>query len=155
MPHTDLLNVLPQIKFITHVRDPVERAEPKYRFCSQASCECRSSGLLTNGRIAKDDGHVVLPGDFFAKLRERNQLDQALFDWIKTDYFPGLVTNYQSDFAAILQELRTLQSRHATPRLTLWIDSIYRNAYIKPLTGLIRLTHGLPYSGSYALTDVR
>ena len=105
--------------------------------------------------IAREDGHAVLPGDFSAKLRERNQLDQALFDWIETEYFPDLVANYEGDFAANLRKFRTLQARHARPRLALCIDSMYRNAYIKPLTGLIRLAHGLPYSGSYALTDVR
>lgn len=214
VPHTDLVQRLEQIKFITQVRDPVDRATSQYRFwvnrlkssfdpdsflshhasrdfqvrkiagsedLELAKSKIRRHFMLAGSvkyfdeflvllagklglplrhftyrrrNIGSGTAATQLPMDFAQKLRERNQLDQALLDWIDSELFAEYVAEYRGDFAADLNAFRSLQATVATPVFTPAIDSIYRNAYIKPATGLIRMARRLPYSGSYGRIDV-
>lgn len=96
-----------------------------------------------------------IPDDFHARLRSRNELDQALYDWVDSELIPEYIDRYGPDFAADLAKFQALQKDHTPTVLHRWIDSIYRNGYLKPVTGLLRLRNGLPYSGSYAHTTPR
>lgn len=97
------------------------------------------------------DRALKIPKTFKDHLRECNQLDQRLYDWVKTEFLADRVDNYAGNFPADLKKFQTLQQ--AVPHRTVApiIDSVYRNAYLKPVSGLIRFLNGLPYSGSYAV----
>jgi hypothetical protein len=93
---------------------------------------------------------LTMPELFFDGLRERNQLDQELYDWIDTKLFPEYVAEYPDDFSSDLAEFRLLQQVASRPRVKPAIDFVYRNAYLKPVSGIIRVFNGLPYQGSYS-----
>lgn len=102
----------------------------------------------------KNVGHIPrqhpLPSDFAERLRERNQLDQQLYEWVATDLYDEYVRAYPGDFQADFNYFRSLQSRAQEPVLKPYADWIYRKGFLQPVSGMIRLSHGLPYRGSYA-----
>lgn len=100
--------------------------------------------------VASSTAHQELPGDFTERLRERNELDRQLCEWIESDLWPEQIAEYPGNFTADLEQFQSLQKATSQPITRPLIDSIYRNTYIKPVTGMIRLWNGLPYSGSYA-----
>lgn len=91
-----------------------------------------------------------LPPDFAERLRQRNQLDQQLYEWAATDLYSEYVNAYPGDFQADLQYFRALQSHAQEPILKPYTDWVYRKGFLQPISGLIRLTNGLPYHGSYS-----
>jgi hypothetical protein len=91
-----------------------------------------------------------LPQPFLDGLLERNQLDQKLYDWIDTELFPAYLSSYPGDFSRDLREFRQLQQVAPRPHVKPAVDFIYRNAYLKPVSGVSRILNGLPYSGSYS-----
>lgn len=93
---------------------------------------------------------LEIPDSFYGQLRERNQLDQQLYDWIDTGLFAQYLAEYAGDFMADLEDFRNLQTIASRPIIKPLIDSIYRNSYLKPVSGLIRVRSGLPFSGSYS-----
>ena len=109
--------------------------------------------LFTYSKRNVDTGsqHVQMPDSFFDQLRERNRLDQELYEWIETKLLVNYVTEYSGNFSSDLEEFRLLQQHAASPRTRPVIDSIYRNVYLKPLSGMIRVSNGLPYHGSYSI----
>lgn len=94
--------------------------------------------------------YVPLPDTYFDELRERNRLDQQLYEWIETELLVNYVAKYSGDFSGDLEEFRVRQQAAETPRVGPVIDSIYRNIYLKPAAGLIRVCNGLPHRGSYS-----
>lgn len=100
--------------------------------------------------VGADSRHLEMPDDFFERLHERNQLDQQLYDWIETELFSKYIAEYSGDFSADLDKFRKLQQVPETPKMKTLIESIYRNAYLKPISGLIRVSNGLAFRGSYA-----
>ena len=109
----------------------------------------------TKRNLGSDAPRFELPDDFSSRVREKNQLDQQLYDWMKSDLLSEYIAEYSGDFSSDLQQFQDLQRHVSRPIFRPLIDSIYRNAYIKPVTGMIRLGNGLPYGGSYAHTDSR
>lgn len=91
-----------------------------------------------------------LPEAFYDGLRERNELDQQLYAWVRDELFPGYVEAYEGAFASDLAEFRRLQQMGARKRAMSTIDFAYRNAYLKPVSGLTRVVNGLPWQGSYS-----
>lgn len=98
---------------------------------------------------ARPSSNIELPPGFAEELSGRNELDAKLYHWIKTELYESYVSRFGSGFQNNLFEFRELRNRKTTPVLSNGIDFVYRNAYWKPVTGLIRTIHGLPYSGSY------
>ena len=99
--------------------------------------------------LASDREPVDIP-DFFDEIaRQKNSLDEQLYHWIKDDYFPELINSYRGDFDADLTSLGRANRKHGAG-LGPAMDSVYRNGYLKPVTGLIRRMNGLPWAGSYA-----
>lgn len=101
--------------------------------------------------VNNDRGHVSVPQDFADRLHERNQLDLKLYNWVKSVLLREYVERYSGDFASDLQAFKSIQRSAVHARIKPLVDSVYRNAYIKPISGLIRVTNGLPYVGSYAV----
>jgi hypothetical protein len=109
--------------------------------------------LFTYSKQNVDTGsrHVQMPDSFFDQLRERNRLDQKLYEWIETKLLVDYVAEYSGNFSSDLEGFRTRQQVVASPRIGPVMDSVYRNVYLKPVSGLIRLSNGLPYHGSYSI----
>jgi hypothetical protein len=109
--------------------------------------------LFTYRKQNVDTGsrHVEMPDGFFDALRERNRLDEKLYEWIVTTLLASYVAEYSGNFSDDLKEFRARQQAAPNPRIKTVMDSIYRNAYLKPLSALIRVSNGLPYHGSYSI----
>jgi hypothetical protein len=93
---------------------------------------------------------ITLPDLFYDRLRERNMLDQQLYEWVRTAMYSKYIADYSGDFSSDLDDFRNLQHAPLRPKARISIDWLYRNGYLKPVSGLIRLFNGLPYSGSYS-----
>jgi len=95
---------------------------------------------------------LALPEGFRARLAEINQLDAALYAWVRDD----LVPRYRREFPGDLdRELEAFRSTLSTGSGWTWrrpVDLVYRNAWMKPLTGIVRLTNGLRFKGSYGVS---
>lgn len=100
--------------------------------------------------VDTDTRHLEMPNMFFDQLRERNQLDQKLFEWIDTQLLAEYISAYSGAFSADLEKFRAIQREASPPVIKPLVDSVYRNAYLKPISGLIRVSNGLPFTGSYA-----
>lgn len=100
--------------------------------------------------VGADSQQLQMPDNFYDRLQERNQLDQQLYHWIETELFSKYIAEYSGSFAADLDEFRSLQQVAESPKIKPLIDSIYRNGYLKPVSGLIRMSNGLSFRGSYA-----
>ena len=100
--------------------------------------------------VAQRTKSPTIPDDFFGHLERTNQMDYELFRWVGSELFNTYLAEYDGDFSSDLMRFRILLRAPPARRAVRTIDSIYRNVYIKPLTGIIRLGNGLPYKGSYA-----
>jgi hypothetical protein len=109
--------------------------------------------LFTYRKQNVDTGsrHVQMPDSFFDQLRERNRLDQKLYEWIETKLLVDYVAEYSGNFSSDLEEFRAQQQLVASQRIGPVMDSIYRNVYLKPVSGMVRVSNGLPYHGSYSI----
>ena len=109
-----------------------------------------SSEMLYQSRnIAGDKQAIALPAEFHERVAELNKLDSELYSWVRSELVPGYIRQYGSAYNENLIKFRQLlagQSGHPGSSLA---GNIMRNVYIKPLTGLIRVWNGIPYSGSY------
>lgn len=100
--------------------------------------------------VGRTHQKLDMPSGFFTRLKEQNQLDQGLYDWVNAELVPELIAGYSGNFANDLESFQILQRSSDRPLVGPLIDSVYRNAYLKPVSGLIRMANGLPYLGSYA-----
>jgi len=107
------------------------------------------SFLYQKKNEARARAKVEVPPRFLEELSERNGLDKELYQWIRTDLFDRYISQYGDDFQENLFSFKALQEKTTAPLVSSGIDFVYRNAYWKPLSGLVRTVHGLPYSGSY------
>ena len=99
--------------------------------------------------LASDRDPFDIPDFFDEEARQRNALDEQLYQWLRDTYFPELISNYRGNFEADLASLQQANQRRGGDPGSV-VDSVYRNAYLKPVTGLIRRMNGLPWNGSYA-----
>jgi len=100
--------------------------------------------------IGANRQHVDIPPNFRDRLREQNQLDLKLVEWIDDELFPSYIAAYPGNFETDLKRFTDLQHSHTNASAASALDFIYRNAYMKPVSGVIRLSNGLPYLGSYS-----
>jgi hypothetical protein len=93
---------------------------------------------------------LPVPAYFKDVLQQRNELDRRLYAWVSGDLYSRYVAEYPGDFQSDVARFRALQS--AAPQYSLKppIDWLYRKACLEPISGLIRVSNGLPYRGSYA-----
>jgi hypothetical protein len=105
--------------------------------------------VYTRQNESRPGDTVELPPGFGEELAKRNRLDAQLYNWVKTELFDDYITRFGSRFDEELESFRDLNREKKSRTIVSGIDFLYRNAYWKPLTGLFRVFHGLPYSGSY------
>jgi len=98
---------------------------------------------------ARPNASFEVPAGFREELSRRNALDAELYHWIKTELYDRYVSLYGDEFQNNLYNFKMLHGQTTTQGLASGIDFVYRNAYWKPLSGMIRTFRGLPYSGSY------
>ena len=83
------------------------------------------------------------------RILEKNQADLALYDYVINEIMPANRTEYGDALAGDLEQFRARRSLDYEGRIKLNLDYIVRKAYMEPVTGLIRLSRGLPAKGSY------
>ena len=99
--------------------------------------------------ITAQPQQIELPDGFREQLREQNQLDLHLVDWIGSELFPKYLEDYDGDFDADLRAFQELQKSNEAGGWRSSAGYLFRNAYWKPATGAIRVLHGIPFNGSY------
>jgi hypothetical protein len=105
--------------------------------------------VYENKNQALGSSKASVSDKYLDQLRNQNDLDTELYQWVKTELLDTYIAKYSGDFASDLASFRQINARRSAPRLPVWCDSAYRNLYIKPASGLIRVRNGLPYTGSY------
>jgi hypothetical protein len=78
-----------------------------------------------------------------------NKLDRELYSWVRAELVPGYIKQYGTAFSGDLANFRRLLAERSSHPPRSIAGNIVRNGYVKPLTGLIRVWNGIPYSGSY------
>jgi hypothetical protein len=96
-------------------------------------------------------GRLPLPEDFRERLAGINRLDAALYEWVQDELVPRYRERHAGDLEVELAAFRAALAEGARGTWRRPLDLVYRNAWVKPLTGLIRLAHGLRYEGSYGV----
>jgi hypothetical protein len=91
-----------------------------------------------------------IPDSTITRIQEQNQLDKALHEWIGTQILQRDIAEYGESFCEDKGNFISLQRSPSRNQTKKAIDSVYRNCYLKPMSGAIRLANGLPYFGSYA-----
>ena len=100
---------------------------------------------------ASGRGPLSLPAGFRDRLAEINQLDAALYSWVQRELLPRYRAEFQGDLVDAVAEFRCAVGTNQDFTWRRPLDLIYRNVWMKPLTGIIRLANGLKYDGSYAV----
>ncbi len=67
------------------------------------------------------------------RLREANQEDQQLIDWMRTEIWPRQIEAYSGDMEADLTELQQEIAQGKASGAEPWLPRFYRNAVFKPL----------------------
>lgn len=83
-------------------------------------------------------------------IRRNNEQDQILYDHVRNQLMPDYIRNYGESF---LDDLVAFQERNNgytdAARVAHYTYQAYNKFYMVPVTGLLRLSHGMPFQGSY------
>jgi hypothetical protein len=101
--------------------------------------------------VAAARGPLALPSGFEDALAKRNGADIELYDWVARVAVPRYRARASADLDNRIEGFRRACESAGDGGFLEWADLAYRNAYIKPATGLIRCAHGLNYAGTYAV----
>ena len=211
-PFSDLEVVAPDIRYVTLLREPVQRYLSQYRYWVrelgkdwsleqflehepsqdfQTRKIAGSRSVASAIRILQDRfflvgvaeqfdeflielRHKLLPDRFAAhysrrnvasegrdvlnaalieqhaeRIRAANRGDLELYRYVLDELIPRQRAAYSGDFAAELAEFRRSNERVDGLGARLLADALCRKLYYEPITGMIRLRHGLPMRGSY------
>ena len=105
----------------------------------------------TTQNRARPTSDNALPDGFVDRLQEINEIDTELYRWVREDLFRDYVDAYQGDFNESLSKLKSVQDTGSRHHARNMVDFLYRNLYVKPVSGGWRMINGLPYRGSYGL----
>lgn len=83
-----------------------------------------------------------------AEIRERNEVDIAVYDFVINELIPEQKSRYTGSFDADLERFSRVNKK-GPEMARRYVDYIVRKSYIEPVTGFIRLINGKPYRGSY------
>jgi hypothetical protein len=95
---------------------------------------------------------LIIPQGFRERLAEINQLDAALYAWVRDDLVPRYRRAFPGNLNGDLEAFRRTLTGGPGWSWRRPVDLIYRNAWMKPLTGIVRLANGLRYEGSYGVS---
>ncbi len=106
--------------------------------------------LYRSRNIASQSQSLQLPRGFQAQIEGLNDLDCRLYAWVRNELVPEYIQQYGASFDDDLLEFKELLNDSDMVPAAAIPSLIMRRAYVRPLTGLIRLWNGMPYSGSYS-----
>ena len=99
---------------------------------------------------SNEDQALELETQYAGEIRKNNEQDQILYDYVRNQLMPEYIRNYgetfQSDLEACLERNKDYTDAGSVARYSY---QIYKRFYMIPITGLLRLSQGLPFSGSY------
>ena len=101
--------------------------------------------------ISDYDQVLELPVGFRERIAEINLLDRELYSWVQNELVPEYIRKYGTGFDGDLREFRRIVNigKNNMSWLPTAAIRIFRHAYLKPVTGAIRIWNGLPYAGTY------
>jgi len=82
-------------------------------------------------------------------IRENNKLDLELYRFVKEDLYARYVDGYGDSFNDDVAEFKSQNALMGKTRLSQYLDYALRKIYLQPVTGAIRMLHGMPAKGSY------
>jgi hypothetical protein len=85
-------------------------------------------------------------------IYERNSKDLDLYRFAVEELRPRFAAEFGSDLESQVAAFRFANSACASrtgARLRPYVDYVFRRFYLMPVTGLVRMRHGLPAAGSY------
>lgn len=104
------------------------------------SLGARGSPVAATARNVAPQGRVsALASALEQRLREQNLLDLELWTWLRSQWTAR---------PPIAKEERVPQNPPSGP-IGVLCERLYRSAYLKGLSGIARVIHGLPWGGSY------
>lgn len=106
--------------------------------------------LYRSRNIASDSQALHLPPGFKEQIESLNDLDCALYAWVRSELVPEYTEQYGERFGDDLAEFKKMLNDSEMLPAKAIPSLIMRRAYLRPLTGVIRLWNGMPYSGSYS-----
>ena len=83
-------------------------------------------------------------------IRRNNRLDLELYEFVKTELYPRFIGTYGDRFQEDLRQFQVRNPSRKAQTLRPRVDYACRKLYYEPVTGIIRILHGLPAKGSYS-----
>ncbi len=209
-PYSDLENVVPNVRYITILRDPVKRYVSHYQYWVEQmgkrlsfeeflgaeevanfqtkkyshdgdldeAKEVLSGKMFLVGSVEEFDQFLVMlrrklfpqkfnpyyltknlarnkvkTSDLFERyhdaIRENNKLDLDLYRFAKEELYARYVNEYGDTFNDDVAEFKRQNVLKGRTRLSQYLDYILRRIYLQPVTGAIRMMHGMPAKGAY------
>jgi hypothetical protein len=86
---------------------------------------------------------------YYDKIVNNNEKDIELYQYARDVVYPKFIAEYGDDFSEDLQRFRENNVGFGESKIKRYVDYGIRKCYLEPISGLIRLTNGRPYKGSY------
>lgn len=98
----------------------------------------------------KQDEAAELETRYADTIRANNEQDQTLYDHVRNQLMPEYIRNYGKSFLADLDACQERNKGYTdTGSVARYGYQVYKKFYMVPVTGLLRLSHGMPFRGSY------
>ena len=105
--------------------------------------------MLYQSRNIADDNRVLqLPVEFTERIKEINELDDELYRWVRSELVPEYIEQYGNGFGDDVANFKRMLKGMDSGQSSSLPGDFFRTAYVKPVTGFIRLCNGMPYSGA-------
>jgi sRNA-binding regulator protein Hfq len=101
--------------------------------------------------IAKGDGEWIgaIMDKYESKIREHNELDVKLYQYINDEVLPAEIESYGDMFEEAVRRHMHSNRTSGVAKTKSHVDYLFRKFYCTPVAGLIRKINGLPADGSY------
>ncbi len=97
--------------------------------------------------VAKDKyTKEVILSQYKDRIIEKQQLDIELYKFVTDVVLPNEKAMSGPDFEKDVKDLKA-RNKHLNPPTKRYFDSLVRQLYYKPVTGIVRVLNGLPYKG--------
>ena len=106
--------------------------------------------VYSRENTADKSSRLDVPEDFEARIKQQNELDTALYEWVANELYASDVAGYGAEFDADLANFQKMVGVGRVPRSRAILSNIYRGLWLKPVSGMIRMRNGLTFSGVYA-----
>lgn len=98
----------------------------------------------------KQDEAAELEIRYVNEIRANNEQDQILYNHVRSQLMPEYINIYGDSFQSDLEAYQERNKGYTDAgSIARYGYQAYKKLYMVPVTGLLRLSHGLPYQGSY------